>query len=237
MRIVSTFAVPSEFAPWRRMRTFQLTGSGRIPIYYAQIGRAEVYAVVTGIGMRNIRDQFETLLKTSADICIASGLAGGLRKEHRTGAVLIARTVMRSDSHQIASSSEQLVEIGIRCGATPVRTFQSRAAVVTSAVEKQRLSAAADAVDVESFDVLNEAQRCGLPAVAIRAVSDPVEQDMPLDFNRTINDRGAIDWLSMVSEIARAPRRLPDLVRFGRGSVQAARNLARVLDRYVMELG
>src|SRR6185369_5974088 len=167
MRIVSTFAVPSEFAPWRRMRTFQRTESGRIPIYRAQIGGAEVYAVVTGIGMRNIRDQFEALLKTSADICIASGLAGGLRKEYRAGAVLIARTVMRSDSHKV-TSSEQLVEIGVRCGATPVRTFQSRDAVVTSAVEKQLLSAAADAVDVESFDVLHEAQRCGLPAVAIR---------------------------------------------------------------------
>src|SRR5262249_47978848 len=134
MRIVSTFAVPSEFAPWRRMRAFQRKDSGKIPIYHAQIGDAEVYAVITGIGMRNIRDQFEGLLKASADICIAAGLAGGLKKEHSAGTVLIARTVTRFNSAQTASSSERLVELGIRCGATAVAAFQSRDAVVTSAV-------------------------------------------------------------------------------------------------------
>jgi nucleoside phosphorylase len=230
MKIVSTFAVASEFAPWRRMRGF-----GRVDakVYRARVGATDVYAVITGIGMRAVESDFEQILKRSADVCIA--LAGGLKDQHRAGDVLIARRI-KAKSNETVMSDERLVECGVRCGATPVDFFQSVDAVVTSSPDKQRLSNAADAVDIESFSIMSRAQRCGVPAVAIRAVSDPVEQDMPIDFNEAIDERGAIHWASPVLQIVKAPRRVPQLIRFGRDSLRAARNLAAFLDRYVMEM-
>jgi nucleoside phosphorylase len=232
MKIVSTFAVTSEFAPWRRMRGF-----GRIDakVYRAKFGETDVYAVITGIGMRAVASDFEQILRRSADVCIASGLAGGLKDQHRAGDVLVARRI-KAKSDQTVMSDERLVECGVRCGATPVDFFQSVDTVVTSSPDKQRLSNAADAVDIESFSIMSRAQQCGVPAVAIRAVSDPVEQDMPIDFNQAIDDRGAIHWASPLLQIVKAPQRFPQFIRFGRDSLRAARNLATFLDRYVVEM-
>jgi len=235
MTIVATFAVMSEFAPWRRLRAFGRVDRGR-PIYQTRIGDADVFAVITGIGMRNVNGQFEDLLRKPADVCIASGLAGGLKREYRAGTVLVARAVKTSSTQETVNTVERLVRIGIQCGATPVDSLQSVDAVLTSSLDRQRLAVAADAVDIESFRVITEALRCGVPAVAIRAVSDPVEKDVPLDFNQAINEQGAINWVSTLFQAAKTPRRFPEMLRFGRDSLRAARNLAFFLDRYVTEI-
>jgi adenosylhomocysteine nucleosidase len=235
MKIVSTFAVASEFAPWRHMRAFHRVDADRTPVYAARLGSNVIYAVITGIGMRNIDGRFERLL-SDADVCIASGLAGGLKATHRTGAVLVARSVTTSASENAIATDERLVQLSVRCGATPVDAFRSVDAILTSSPAKQRLSSCADAVDIESFDVIQHAEQCGVPAVAIRAISDSVEKDVPLDFNKTMDARGGISWSSAIMQLAKAPQRLPELVQFGRDSLRAARNLAGILDCCVTEM-
>ncbi len=41
----------------------------------------------------------------------------------------------------------------------------------------------ADAVEMESFAVLSRARANGVPGIAIRAVSDTVDEDLPLGMN------------------------------------------------------
>ncbi|HYR41637.1 MAG TPA: hypothetical protein VER98_01330, partial [Terriglobia bacterium] len=69
--------------------------------------------------------------------------------------------------------------------------------------------------------------------VAVRAISDPVDQNLPLDFNRAIGEDGEIAWLPALSQIVAAPARLSQLIRFGLESSRAARNLAHFLERYL----
>ena len=122
----------------------------------------------------------------------------------------------------------------IQAGATPGR-FHCTKQVATTAAEKRELykTTGADAVEMESFHLIAEARRYGVRAVAVRAICDGVDQDLPLDFNQAIKADGRFDWLPALSQVVSAPIHLPRLVRFGFQTSKAARSLAQFLDRYL----
>lgn len=232
MSIIVTFAVRSEFAPLRRLRNFERLSDSGAPMYLANDSGSQVYVVLTGVAARSA-DTLRKLLEQPADICVVAGLAGSLKPEHALGTVLVAKTIKRENADEVMTSEDSLVNVAAQCGATMVESFLTAEAVVTSAWEKHRLGNRADAVEMESFHLMAEARRHGVPAVAVRAVSDGPDQDLPLDFNRTINADGGFALLPALSQVISAPSRLPQLVRFGLETSKAARNLAHFLDRYL----
>src|SRR5262245_47983177 len=164
MRLAVTFAVPSEFAAWRRRSGFlRIEGPGA-PIYKMCYGKDEIYAVVTGIGTRALESELRQLLAQPVDLCIVSGLTGALKREHRAGTILVARTIKAEATLTVMDSDPDLVEASVRCGATAVDCFYTASSVVNSRSEKRRLSDVADAVDMESFQVMREARRARVPA-------------------------------------------------------------------------
>ena len=223
MKIIVTFAVQAEFAPWRRMRNFKRIGESA---FVMQDGATEVYALITGIGARKFH-------LPTADICLVSGVAGSLKAQHRIGDILVAKALKRESGDTSMTSDESLVRTATQCGATPVDFFFTAGAIISSPSEKSRLGQIADAVDMESYPIMAEAQQRGIPAVAIRAISDTADQNMPLDFSRAISEDGKIDWLPALSQVAASPSCLPRLMRFGLDSSRAARKLAYFLDRYL----
>src|SRR5262245_12362519 len=216
MNIVITFAVRSECRAWRR-----------------DAHAGNVYLVTTGIGMRGSRQQLRELLAMPADFCIASGFAGGLSKQQTPGSIVVARGVKTEPTNTILTSDGRLVDAAVRCGANPVSFFFTSNTVVNSPIDRSRLSSAADVLDMESFHVLAEARQAGVPAVAIRAISDGPDDPLPLDFNAAVNDCGELRWLTLIAQLLKHPARLADFARFGLASSRAARHLARFLDEYV----
>jgi adenosylhomocysteine nucleosidase len=103
---------------------------------------------------------------------------------------------------------------------------------VTRAEQKRQLGAHAEAVDMESYTILAEAARCGVPAVAIRAISDTADFDMPYDFERARDAQGQIRVISLVSQVLRKPSGLPELLRLARDSRFAAQRLSDFLDAF-----
>jgi adenosylhomocysteine nucleosidase len=221
MRVIVTFAVQAEFAPWRRIRNFDCITNTE---FMTQIGGSEVRALITGIRARNFQ-------LPAADFCVVSGVAGSLKARHGIGSVLVAEAVKRENRE--ACSTGVLVETAAQCGAIRVESFYTADNVVNTASEKARLGQKSDAVDMESYAILAEANRRGIPAVAIRAISDTADQNLPLDFNRIINEDGELKWLPALSQVAASPASLPRLVRFGFESSRAARKLAAFLDKYL----
>jgi len=230
-RVVVTFALYSEFASWRRPGGFSKQTFQQVPIYRAQIGRADVQVVFVGVGCRREPNALRTLL-IGSDVCIASGLAGGLTRQHRVGDVLVAAAVMQGNAQEL-SSDRELVQLAEQCGARRVAHFFTSAAIVNSLQDKTRLGANADAVEMETFHVFRQAAEIGVPAVAIRAISDASDSTIPIDFNRCIGAEGEMDWLPAVCEAARRPLQIPRLIQFGAQSSRAARNLTQFLNRYI----
>jgi hypothetical protein len=223
MKIIVTFAVQAEFALWRRMRNFKRVGESTFVI---QNGATEVNALITGIGARKFH-------LPTADICLISGVAGSLKTQHRIGNILAAKAIKRESGETSMTSDKSLLRVATDSGATPVDFFYTAGTVISSVSEKLRLGQIADAVDMESYPIMAQAQQHGIPAVAIRAISDTADQNLPLDFNRAIDEDGKIDWLPALSQVAASPGCLPQLMRFGLDSSRAARKLAHFLDRYL----
>jgi nucleoside phosphorylase len=175
------------------------------------------------------------VLDDGVDVCISSGLAGGLKDEHGRGDILVARAVRNHGNHCVKSNA-RLLQLAVDAGAKPVDLFVSAEAVVATARRKYQLGVAADAVEMESFAVLSAAAARGVQALAVRAIADPVSADLPYDFNQVINKEGQVSLRRVISLVVRSPQRLPALVRFVRESSHAAARLARFLDGYVESL-
>ncbi len=244
MKILVTLALETEFAPWRALREFRVGNCGAADAYLADIQGAELAVILTGAGPRQAAKQASKAIRAESDslsACVSSGLAGGLRPEYCVGQVLAAHSVFSEEPRedqglQVLPSSEPLISFAENQGAKVVERFHTAARVVARAEEKQHLGASADAVEMESFEVLRVAAASGVPAVAIRAISDVASEDLPLDVTGIFTDEGQVSISKLVGQVARHPQSIPGLVKLGQQSKLAADSLTRFLDRYVSTL-
>ena len=87
MKILVTFALENEFAPWRKMRRFQRVSVDDLDqTYEVKVGSANVRVVLTGAGRFARPAMLGAAFDYAPDICIASGLAGALKPAYRPGA-------------------------------------------------------------------------------------------------------------------------------------------------------
>jgi adenosylhomocysteine nucleosidase len=234
MRILVTFAVEAEFAPWRRARQFVKRTNGSTEYFVARIGDANVNVVLTGVGGK--RAWLETtriVWGCDVDICVSSGLAGALRAEYQLGDILAAKEVQAVSWKRIVASDAKLIQLAEEHGARAVGSFYSVDRVIGSASEKRELGRVADAVEMESGEVLYEASVFGAKVIAIRGISDAVDEDLPLDLNRVMTQAGEVSIPKVLGEVVRHPTSVPALVRFGKQSRTAAEKLGVFLDRYL----
>jgi adenosylhomocysteine nucleosidase len=236
MRILVTFAVEAEFAPWRRLRSLQTSKIDGLEIFQTQIGRATVDFAVTGMGQENAEHVAQIAMSVPHTVCIASGFAGGLKATLKVGDILVARAVQKLGKSKIIECSRNLVMAAREDQAIEAKMFLTVDRVVATAQEKQQLSPFADAVDMESFAILSVAKEKKLPAVAIRVISDRFDQDMPADIDMTVDERGQVKIGGVVKHLARHPLQVPALIRLGRQSSTAAEALANFLESFIKQL-
>ena len=236
MRILVTFAVEAEFAPWLKLRTLEPIHLDGLDMFRCQIGRGTVDFVVTGMGMENARRGAEIAMAAPHTICIASGFAGSLKPAYKVGDILAARAVQRLGKSKIIECSRNLFMAAYENKAIEAKMFLTTDKVIATVEEKQRMSPFADAVDMESFAILSVAKEKRLPAVAIRVVSDRFDEDMPADIDLTVDERGRIKIGGVFMHVASHPLQLPALIRLGRQSHTAAEALCNFLEAFIKEL-
>jgi len=235
MRILVTFAVDWEFKPWMSLRSFQPV-PGSTDVFRARVAASDVRVVLTGMGPLNSARAMRTAMDETPDFCIASGLAGGLKREHRPGDVLVARAVCSEADGGAFESDARLISLAVESGAKAVDRFISAGQVVRTVKRKAELSGSADAVDMESFAILKEMSDRGVPCVAVRSVSDSAEMEVPCDFDRALDSSGRIRITRVIGQVVCDPRKAWPLARFGARSSRAASSLARYLDAFTTRL-
>lgn len=175
---------------------------------------------VTGMGPGNaVRSGGIALETLRPDRVFTCGVAGALNPEARVGAVF----------HEVDDGfpgADRLVALGSR----PGRMLTLDRVVVTRS-EKARLrtETLADLVDMESAPLRDLARSQGLPSATVRSVSDTAHGDLPLDFNRVYTEAKALHPGRLAWEIARAPWKIPGLLRLGGDARKASIRLAEVL--------
>jgi adenosylhomocysteine nucleosidase len=244
MRILVTFAVEAEFAPWRRMRRFLKTSKANSVCpeanssFQAELAAHQVEVVLTGIGKASCElifnnDHFPAAVQP--EVVISCGLAGGLKDSLQPGDLVVAKKsrTLRNDANVDVDVDPTLLERASAAGATAIETLVTVDRIVPTAEEKARLAFFGEAVDMESALILAHFAKLGIPALAVRAISDAANEDLPLDFDRCLTPKGAIKPINLMNQIVRRPGNLANLVRFGRQSKQAAQKLAKFLDNFL----
>lgn len=234
MRVLVTFALEAEFAPWRKLRGFERIAKGKAQFFRARIADSEVNVLLTGVGGKNAwLEASKVIWGGEVAICISSGLAGALRPDYHLGDVLAAKEVQAIGWRRVVAADRQLLRLAEEHGARAVDSFYSAERVIGLASEKRELGRLADAVEMESGEVLYEAAAFGAKGIAIRGISDRADEDLPLDFNRVMTSTGEVSIPRVLGEMVRHPLSTAALVRFGNQSRVAAAKLAAFLDRYV----
>jgi len=232
VRMLVTFAVEAEFVPWKRLRRFQRAQAGPFGGYAAEIAGATVNVLLTGVGTAATGKLEELWRGGDYDICISSGLAGALQPRHLPGEILAARRVVSAQAAPAAEGDEELLSLAESCGAKVVPFFCTSQRMLLTASEKRSLGAQADAVEMESGEILEGAAAGGVRGVAIRAIADAADEDLPLDFNRVLTRKGKVSLVRALGEAARKPGSLLQVARFGHQARWAAERLGGFLDRY-----
>jgi adenosylhomocysteine nucleosidase len=163
--------------------------------------------IQTGIGPAKARSITRQILESESwDVVISTGFAGALNSSP-IGSLVIGNEVMLGQSADLLADSDPQrivchpdwvnTSLNIKLmGPYPLQggRFVTMDRVLTHASQKHILGkrTGAVAVDMESGAIGQVAQQHGLPFLIVRAISDGVNEDLPVDFNVFLRPFG---WL------------------------------------------
>lgn len=96
------------------------------------------------------------------------------------------------------------------------------------------------AVDMESAIVAEMMSVAGIPWLVVRAISDDVSTDMPLDFGKFSDAKGCPQYGAIIKELFHKPALIPGCMRLGLNSQKARSSLREYLQylfKYCSEFG
>ena len=245
MRVLVTFAVEAEFAPWRRRHAFEqvsvptLVGLRGNFFYDGTVFEHDVEVLLTGIGWEEEKGAngpryvLRELLKNEPDFCISSGLAGGLRSDLRCGDIVAGRELALRTGGDPVRSSPNLLMVAKEAGARVDLRQITETRIVSEASGKAALSSFGDFVDMEGYHVLQIVSGAGIPAISLRAISDTACEDLPPDLDRIVDRAGHVQTIPLLKFLVRRPGQFGSLLTFGARSRNAAGSLADFLDRFL----
>jgi len=180
-------------------------------------------AVCGGIGAASARRAAEALIaKYSPDLLISAGVAGALVADLQVGATIFPATVIDSldgSRHETAIPNAPVGNTAV--GRTILITYPE----VATVAQKQQLakSYGAHAVDMEAAAIAHAAQTHNLPFIAVKAISDDVNFEIP-EMSRFIR-AGQFDTIRFALHIALRPWLWLRVVRLARNTKIASENL------------
>jgi adenosylhomocysteine nucleosidase len=189
-------------------------------------------------------------------VIVATGYAGGTLPGHAAGTLAIAETVVaggggpdaadrvgaepvpsqlsghvacdRSLVHLAHSSAQQLrVPFATGLLATTPR-------IVCAAAQKRALgeTSGAIAVDLETWHIGRVAADAGVPFLAVRAIVDTVDDDLPGFVEQLAPGPRPPAALPALRYLARRPASLPSIIRTGRAAGRARRTIAAFIAEF-----
>ena len=189
----------------------------------ARIAARFGYPVLAGGGTpAGAADAALRLLGLGVNALVSFGFAGALDPALRTGAVIIPASVLSEGTMYAADPS-----LADRFGGLTRHCLVAGTAVAADAATKQRLREAtqAHAIDLESGSVARLALAHGLPFIAVRAISDTAERDLPPAALLALDRDGRIDTTRVLGSVLRRPAQLSALLGLASDAARARRAL------------
>jgi adenosylhomocysteine nucleosidase len=203
--------------------------------------RCEVLLVQTGIGPANAHAACRTVFRDETlDVAISSGLACALTTssigELFVGTdVITARNEWRPERRAEVLCDQAWTDMALRAAraeALPARAgrFVSLPRIICRGDDKRRIATETGAValDMESAAIGAIAAEHRIPFVVIRAVSDLLDEDLPVDFNLFLEP---VDWLKVTWTCVSKPTSFLGLRRMRTQMRMASQQITTVFQR------
>lgn len=194
-----------------------------------------VLVALSGTGSLNAQAAATLLIEQGATQLISWGCAAALSPQLRAGDLTLATAVINTDDGDAqaevskpwqAHCKKQLSEtLTIHTG-----TLASSKQIIISSEHKQRLHAATGAcvLDMESLAIAKIAQQYNYPFIAIRAIADPVNMDLPQAISVAINTEGEVVLNRLLGYLVKHPSELLGLIKVGL-QFNAARKTLKII--------
>lgn len=197
--------------------------------------------VLSGAGEANAERAAQQLIAQGATQLISWGCAAALREHLKQGDLLLANVLVdtegsRNTGGEICKAWHKHCLSLLAEHVADIEALTESKCIVETSAEKHRIAnqTGAVALDMESIAVARIAQYHQLPFLAIRAIADPVDMDLPQAISQAMNANGEVILARLLRYLVRHPRELPSLVKVGLQFHAAQKTLATVassLDR------
>jgi len=179
----------------------------------------------SGVGPEKAAEGARQLGERGATALLSFGVAGGLAPDVPAGTLVLATNVIDGGA-TIATNADWLDDLKAHLAVELPLVLGPLIGVdrmVPSVEAKRQLHAdtGALACDMESHAVARVARELGLPFMVVRAISDPVWQEVPKWVLKCLTPDGGVNGKALAWALAKKPWALPTLLRLGGDSKRA----------------
>jgi len=218
-KCITSQYLPFDLAmPVREGLMVRVCGMGRMAAYDAAV---------------DLRDRH----KVSA--LISFGVAGALQDQLRPGDLVLPESIVADQFYQTdlawCRQIERRLPGEIRVTHATLATSEQ---ILTTEAEKHALAAKthACAVDMESGAIATAAAEAGIPFIAIRAITDPIQFSPPAALMTALHPDGSIKLVRLLALLLKRSVSLRELLRLAPGMRAACATLKSVIRHAEAEL-
>lgn len=220
-----------------------IAGAG-FKIHEGGLAGRRVAVIVSGPGRKAAARATETLIAGhDPRWIISSGFAGGLAEPVARGDVVVASEIVDAAGARMPVDVPHELATGKAVGnvraAVHVGRFVTVDDIVTQPAQKRELGQAHDAiaVDMESLAVAEVCRREGRSFLALRIVSDAVDDTLPAEVSNLVKQKSLAGQFGAVAgALFKRPSSIKDMYRLKEDALLASDKLAKVLEAIVAAL-
>lgn len=245
MKIGIITAMPEETTALLKQFGAAEKGScGNLTAYACSCNGHDIMLCEAGMGFDNAARAAEAMINaTQPELLMSIGFCGGISMDLIVGDVVIATAVAIVSGDEVEALP---VEIPAVCSnfiahqtAEGKRIFGGLFASTPKIMAKQRLAELlsnghrTQVVEMESAAIAIVAVENKIPFAALRAVSDPFDEELEFSLDEFCDERMRIRIHRVLLTILRKPRIMPQLIRLARNSSIAGANMARAAEAFL----
>ena len=192
--------------------------------------------IETGAGTQNAGRHLRSWLdRQRARAVLGIGFAGALSPSLQVGDLVVAREVRGAGGERLATNASPLISAAERMQveglAVRFGTIITAHQIANEARAKRSLAVALSAdeigcVDMESSAIARVCAERRIPFFFVRCITDLLDEDLPLDFNRCRSSDGGISYGKVLTSALLTPRSFKGLWELRRRSQTCAERLA-----------
>jgi hopanoid-associated phosphorylase len=187
------------------------------------------------MGAKEAQSAAEVLIAKKVSALLSWGSAGALQPKLLPGHLILPKIVIYPHKGMFSTDDAwhtrlltrlaSQFEISTGSLAQSLNILRSREEKLDFVKQNEAL-----AVDMESGTVAEAAVKATLPFMAIRAITDPLEQNIPASVLGAINQRGRLRPFYLLGSLARRPTDVLSLTRLRRNFMAARTTLTTVAE-------